>query len=70
MKFKDLTTQLLQNKKSYKLLGATIYSLSNKHYRSLFLINDVPYLVDDLYPEEKNTKIPKIKIDFGIYFAE
>ena len=68
--FEELPAHLHLNGKSYKLLSATIFFPSNQHYRSIFLINNVPYLVDDLNSELKNTEIPKINVDFGVYFAE
>jgi hypothetical protein len=66
IKLEDLPHVLLISNRKYQLLCVSIYRTN--HFRSIYLLNNSYFLVDDLKPTSFNEKIPKIKIVTCFYY--
>ena len=66
IKVEDLPHVLLISNRKYQLLCVSIYRTN--HFRSIYLLNNSYFLVDDLKPTSFNEKIPKIKIVTWFYY--
>ena len=64
----ELPKFLILMKKRYELLCATIHTKSPGHFRSIFYLNSIFFLIDDLNPKME-TKQPKQKIVTCFYFV-
>ena len=66
IKVEDLPHVLLISNRKYQLLCVSIYRTN--HFRSIYLLNNSYFLVDDLKPTSFNEKIPKIKVVTCFYY--
>jgi hypothetical protein len=64
----ELPRSFKLNSNEYHLLCATFYIVGRKHFKAVFFINEIFYMVDDLKPNELKRQTPKNKVLTCFYY--